>query len=115
MPKIELLRTVVDLSFLALTVVLITTLLADRYDSSTDAAISLEIQNLRKDVLDASMKNLIFLETKINRVAELSDAYQVNTTRRIDVLERRMDSLETRAKSNSRVINTNTNTTTVNK
>ena len=115
MPKIELLRTVVDLSFLALTVVLITTLLADRYDSSADAAISLEIQNLRKDVLDASMRNVIFLETKINRVAELSDSYQVNTTRRIDVLERRMDSLETRAKSNSRVINTNTNTTTVNK
>ena len=113
MPKIELLRTVVDLSFLALTVVLITTLLADRYDSSADAAISLEIQNLRKDVLDASMKNVIFLETKINRVAELSDSYQVNTTRRVDVLEERVKMLQSNARSSSRIINTNT--ATVNK
>ena len=103
-----MLRTVVDLTFLALAVVLITTLLADRYDSVNEGVAAMEIQKLRKDIMDISMKNMIYLENKANRIAEASDSYQVDTYRRIQVLENRMESLE--ARSNSRVNNINTNT-----
>jgi len=102
-----MLRTVVDLSFLALAVVLITTLLADRYDSNNEAAISLEIQNLRKDVLNASMQNVRYLEDKINRVSSSSDSYQVSVNNRLSVLENRMQSLDTRTKENTRIVNNN--------
>jgi len=105
-----MLRTIVDLTFLALAVVLITTLLADRYDSVNEGVAAMEIQKLRKDIMDISMKNMIYLENKVNRVAEASDSYQVDSYRRIQVLENRMESLEARNKSNSRVNNINTNT-----
>jgi len=104
-----MLRTVVDLTFLALAVVLITTLLADRYDSVNEGVAAMEIQKLRKDIMDVSMKNMAYLENKVNRVAEASDSYQVDTYRRIQVLENRMESLEARNKSAPRVSNTNTN------
>ena len=102
-----MLRTVVDLSFLALAVVLITTLLADRYDSNNEAAISLEIQNLRKDVLNASMQNVRYLEDKINRVSSSSDSYQVSINGRVDVLESRMIGVESRKKETTRIVNNN--------
>ena len=105
-----MLRTIVDLTFLALAVVLITTLLADRYDSVNEGVAAMGIQKLRKDIMDISMKNMIYLENKVNRVAEASDSYQVDTYRRIQVLENRMESLEACNKSNSRVNNINTNT-----
>ena len=105
-----MLRTIVDLTFLALAVVLITTLLADRYDSVNEGVAAMGIQKLRKDIMDISMKNMIYLENKVNRVAEASDSYQVDSYRRIQVLENRMESLEARSKSNSRVNNINTNT-----
>ena len=105
-----MLRTIVDLTFLALAVVLITTLLADRYDSINEGVAAMEIQKLRKDIMDVSMKNMIYLENKANRIAEASDSYQVDSYHRIQVLENRMESLEARNKSNSRVNNINTNT-----
>ena len=102
-----MLRTVVDLSFLALAVVLITTLLADRYDSNNEAAISLEIQNLRKDVLNASMQNVRYLEDKINRVSASSDSYQVSVNSRVDVLESRVVGVEAKRKDTTRIVNNN--------
>jgi uncharacterized protein YlxW (UPF0749 family) len=105
-----MLRTAVDLTFLALALVLITILLADRYDSANQSTVTMEIQKLREDVTSASMKNVMYLEGKINRVAESSDSYQVSTHQRIKVLEARMESLEMRNKATSRVNNTNINT-----
>lgn len=102
-----MLRTVVDLAFLTLALVLVTILVTDRYDSNKYSTVSLEIQNLRNDVLSSSMKNFTYLESKINRVSEVSDSYQNEMNRRIKVLEHRMESLETRKRDNSRIINTN--------
>lgn len=104
-----LLRTVVDLTFLALAVVLIVTLVAGRGDTTSQRAVELEIQNLRKDFLDINMRNVLYLETKINRVGEASDGYQVGVSGRIQVLEQRMKRLEDqRVKSSARITNTNT-------
>ena len=101
------LRTIVDLSFLTLVIVLIMTLLSDKYDTNNMAAISLELQGVRKDMMSTSNESASYLEGKINRVAETSDSYQTNLTRRIKVLELRIDTL---AESNSdKVVNTNTN------
>ena len=102
-----MLRTVVDLAFLTLALVLVTILVTDRYDSNKYSTVSLEIQNLRNDVLNSSMKNFTYLEGKINRVSEVSDSYQNGMNRRISVLENRMESLEARKRDNSRIINTN--------
>ena len=103
-----MLRTIVDLTFLALALVLITTLLANRYDSVGESTVQMEIQSLKKDMLDAQMKNVLYLENRVNRVSESSDSYQISTNSRLSVLETRMQMLESKRKDNPRITNTNT-------
>jgi hypothetical protein len=101
------LRVVVDLTFLVLALILITTLLANRYDGAGYNAVHVEIQNVKKDVLDVNMKNVLYLENRVNRVTESSDSYQVSVNNRLGVLESRMQSLDARTKENTRIVNNN--------
>jgi hypothetical protein len=101
------LRAVVDLTFLVLALILITTLLANRYDGAGYNAVHVEIQNVKKDVLDVHLKNVLYLENRVNRVTESSDSYQVSVNGRISVLENRMVGLEARSKENTRIVNNN--------
>ena len=102
----QTIQTTVNATFLLLAAILI----YDRWDNNNNDS---SISAAKKEMSDAMFSNVVYLEEKVNRVAGTSDAYQSAISSRIYVLERRMESLETRAKSSSRVINTNT--TTVNK
>ena len=104
----QTIQTTVNATFLLLAAILI----YDRWDNNNNDS---SISAAKKEMNDAMFSNVAYLEEKVNRVAGTSDAYQSAISSRIYVLERRMDSLETRAKSSSRVINTNTNTNTISK
>lgn len=60
-------------------------------------------------MMDVEASNVNYLEGRINRISEISDSYQSNTTRRVNVLEERMKALEARRDASARVTNTNTN------
>ena len=94
----NILQTLTSATFLLLASLLI----YDRWDSDNSTA---NIDALRKELQDQNLKNIYFLEGRINRVAEASDSYQNNVTRRLDVLEIRQQVLEDKRKDNSRVIN----------
>jgi hypothetical protein len=104
------LNLVVNCTFLLLAITVMTILLKnDNYRSDfSDYKIALE--ELRQEVNKVNQSNFMYLEDKINRVAGNQDSYQVNTTRRIEVLEARQQGLESRKRDNNRIINTNTNT-----
>lgn len=102
----QTIQTTVNATFLLLAAILI----YDRWDNSNNQS---SISAAKKEMQDAMFSNVAYLEDKVNRVAGTADAYQSAITSRMYVLERRMDSLEARAKNTARVINTNT--TTVNK
>lgn len=98
----NILQTMTSAVFLLLA----TLLIYDRWDNDNSTA---NIDALRKELQDQNLKNVYFLEGRINRVAEVSDSYQNNVTRRLDVLEIRQQVLENKRKDNNRIINTNTN------
>ena len=102
----QTIQTTVNATFLLLAAILI----YDRWDNSNNQS---SISAAKKEMQDAMFSNVAYLEDKTNRVAGTADAYQSAIASRMYVLERRMDSLEVRAKNTARVINTNT--TTVNK
>lgn len=107
------LNLVVNLTFLLLAVTIMTILIKnDSYRSDMNDYES-ALSELRHDLNKVNQSNFMYLEEKSNRIAMNQDSYQVNTTRRLEVLEERIKILQTNAKSSSRVINTNT--TTVNK
>ena len=97
----NILQTLTSAVFLLLA----TLLIYDRWDNSNNTA---SIEALRKDLQDQNIKNVYYLEGRLNRLSETTDSYQNNVTRRLDVLEVRQQSLEIRKRDNSRVINTNT-------
>ena len=99
----QVIQTTVNATFLLLAAILI----YDRWDHDTNSS---SVTAAKKEMQDAMFSNVVYLEDKINRVAGNVDAYQGGINGRVYVLESRMMSLEARAKSNSRVINTNTNT-----
>lgn len=107
------LNLVVNCTFLLLAITIMTILLKNDNYRADFSSYEIALQELRQEVNKVNQSNFMYLEEKSNRVAANQDSYQVNTTRRIDVLEERMKMLQSNAKSSSRIINTNT--ATVNK
>lgn len=95
-----IIQNVTSLAFLLLAALLIN----DRWAQTTDAN---AIEALRKDLADVHMKNFMFLEGRINSVADRSDSYQYNVNSRLDVLEVRMKMLDQRTKQGTRITNNN--------
>src|SRR3972149_3939639 len=104
--KSSVMHNILQTMTYAVFLLLATLLIYDRWDNDNSTA---NIDALRKELQDQNLKNVYFLEGRINRVAEVSDSYQNNVTRRLDVLEIRQQVLENKRKDNNRIINTNTN------
>lgn len=96
----NILQTLTSATFLLLASLLI----YDRWDSNNSAA-SMEV--LKKELQDQNLKNVYYLEARQNTISARQDDYQINVNRRIDVLESRMELLESRKRDNSRIINNN--------
>lgn len=101
------LNLVVNCTFLLLAITIMTLLLRNESYRTDFAAYENSLQELRREVNKVNQSNFMYLEDKINRVAGNQDSYQINTTRRIEILEVRQQTLEQRKRDSSRIINTN--------
>lgn len=101
------LNLVVNCTFLLLAVTIMTILLKNDNYRTDFSNYEIALQDLRQEVNKVNQSNFMYLEDKINRVAGNQDSYQVNTTRRLEVLEVRQQSLESRKRDNSRIVNNN--------
>lgn len=98
------------LAFLLLAVVLI----AAQYkkDNTTN-----EVSAARQDFRNVLQNTISYTEGRVNKLAEVQDDYQNSTSRRLYILEGRLDMVEkeNRAlKTQQKIFNTNTNTNIVN-
>ena len=98
----NILQTATSCLFLLLASILI----YDRWDNNNNQA---NIESVRKQMMDVEASNVNYLEGRLNRISEISDSYQSNMTRRVNVLEERMKALEAKRTPPPRVTNTNTN------
>lgn len=106
----KLIDRAVQLTFLLLAVVLLTTLLKnDKYNSDLQQY-TLRLEQLSQKFDRVMDHNVLYLEEKSNRVQSQSDSYQVSTTRRLDVLEERVQRLVKDQKEKVSNINVNSNT-----
>lgn len=107
-----MLRNIVDLTFLLLAVLLITILLRDMRVSNNNNNIQLNIEALRLEVTKVMSTNIQYMEGRVNKLGETQDTYQVSTTHKINLLERKVEKLEKDNKNTTRIINTITNNNT---
>lgn len=110
------LRTVVDLTFLLLAVLLITVLLRDMKVNDNSESVAMSLEALRLDINTAMSKNIEYIDGRLGKLGEIQDKYQTSTTSRMYLLEQKIERLEKDNKQNTKIINTisNTNTNTVN-
>ena len=101
------LNLVVNCTFLLLAVTIMAILLRNENYRNDFADYESRLQDLRQEVNKVNQSNFMYLEDKINRVAGNQDSYQINMTRRIEVLEVRQQTLEDRKRDNNRIINNN--------
>jgi len=101
------LNLVVNLTFLLLAITIMSILLKNDNYRADLSSYQVALTELRQDVNKANQSNFTYLEDKANRIAANQDSYQVNMSRRIEILEARQQSLEMRKRDNSRIINNN--------
>lgn len=110
----QILQTIVNMTFLLLSVIIITVLLRDaRGREFVDTARN-DIAIVRQDVENTLTSNIHYMETRVNKAEERQDSYQSSTSRRLNVLEQRLSIIEQKSKQTQRVVNNNINTMTNN-
>ena len=101
------LNLVVNLTFLLLAITIMTILLRNEAYRKDLSNYETSISELRAEINKVNQSNFIYLEDKINRTASNQDSYQVNMSRRIEVLETRQQMIEQRKRDGARIINNN--------
>lgn len=105
----KLIDRAVQLTFLLLAVVLITTILKNDKYTSDLKGYSERLDYVTEKQKQVVMNNTAYLEERINRVQSLTDSFQNSTTSRMNVLEARIQRIDGDQRDKSPNVNINQN------
>lgn len=88
-----LLQNVVNFVFLLLALTLLIILWGNTQDNTTASNLLEQIEMVRDENRKVIGNNTIFLENKINTQAKIQNDYQFSTSRKIELLEKRVDQI----------------------
>ena len=88
-----LLQNVVNFVFLLLALTLLIILWGNTQDNTTASNLLEQIEMVRDENRKVIGNNTIFLENKINTQAKIQNDYQFSTSRKIELLERKVDQI----------------------
>jgi len=109
-----ILERCVHLTTLVLLILMISIIFNNNKAGEERNNFNLQLEEFRQDVYKVRAKNINFLEGRINKVAETQDTYQVSTSSKLSILEKRVDTLVQSAKVNTKIINNNNSNAVVN-
>lgn len=101
-----LLQNVVNFVFLLLAVTLLIILWGNTQDNVAANNLLEQIEMVRDENRKVIGNNTIFLENKINTQAKIQNDYQFSTSRKIELLEKRVDQIA-KGEGKQRLINNN--------
>ena len=101
-----LLQNVVNFVFLLLALTLLIILWGNTQDNTTASNLLEQIEMVRDENRKVIGNNTIFLENKINAQSKIQNDYQFSTSRKIELLERKVDQLA-RVEPKQRLITNN--------
>ncbi len=101
------LTTIVNLTFLLLSVTILVILLRNESYRSDLKNYEIALQTFQEQFRKVNDGNIHYFETRINRLSDNQDSYQNTTSSRLDILEVKVQKLEQQNKQNSRIINNN--------
>jgi len=101
------LTTVVNLTFLLLSVTILIILLRNESYRSDLKNYEIALQTFQEQFRKVNDGNIHYFETRINRLSDNQDSYQNTTSSRLDILEVKVQKLEQQNKLNNKIINNN--------
>lgn len=103
-------KRTVDVLTLMLLIVMITIVMTNSKSAEDFGSFGLKLDQFRQESLIVMSKNVDYFDSRVNKLAEVQDRYQVNTDQRVYVIEQRVKELQADKKSNQKVIQTNIQT-----
>lgn len=88
------LHRAVDVMFLCLSATVLVLLLNISSDNATSGAFETEVKEVRQEVKALVDNTVMYLEGRVNKLAETQDLYQASTHQKIKMLEGRVKALE---------------------
>lgn len=105
----------VHLMTLFLLILMVSIVFSSNKSNSETSNFGLQLDQFKQEVGKVRSNNIVYLEGKINRVAEIQDNYQVSTSGELSILKQKVLKMEQADKKQAqRVINNNINTLTNN-
>ena len=105
----EIVRRIVDLSTLLLLIMIISIILKNDKGQEEIGNFGLKLDQYKAESLRVMGNNIDYMDTRVNKLAEIQDSYQVGTDRRLSVLEERIKMFQIDKMNNNKVIQTNIN------
>lgn len=105
----KVLERVINLLILMSLILMITILFNNTKAENISEALIQSIAGIKQESLKAISNNVEYFESRINRLSENQDNYQVGTSGRLSVIEQKIQKIEQEEKKNSRVVNINNN------
>lgn len=98
---------IVSLTFLLVAITVLILLLNTASATKEGSNFSEKLDLYKQESLKVMSNNMNYFDTRINKVAENQDSYQVSTGQRLYVLEMQVKTLEADKRNNQKVINNN--------
>ena len=98
---------IATLAYLLLSTILITILMTNSSENAGVNNYAQKLEVFRQENLKVMSNNMNYFDTRVNKLAETQDSYQVSTTQRMDIVESQMKALMLDKKNNQRIINNN--------
>ena len=107
-------KRTVDVLTLMLLIVMITIVMTNSKSAEDFGNFGLKLDQFKQESLTVMSKNVDYFDSRVNKLAEVQDRYQVNTDQRVYVMEQRMLQLQLDKKQSQKVIQNNIQTQTNN-
>lgn len=104
----------VHLMTLVLLILMISIIFNNNKTGDERNTFSLKLEEFREESKKVTANNVIYLEGRINTLAEIQDTYQVSSSNKQYILEKRMDKLEQQNKLAPKIINNNNSNAVIN-
>lgn len=109
-----ILQNAVNVVFLAVGITLLTILWSNTQDLKNDENIVAHFELFKKETQKVMINNINYVETRINKLSETQDSYQVVTSSRLSILEKKLEKIEKENKQQNKIVNNNISSAVIN-
>lgn len=100
-------KRTVDILTLMLLIIMISIVMTNSKSAEDFGSFGLKLDQFKQESKAVMSKNMDYFDSRVNKLSETQDTYQVTMDQRVYVIEQRVKELQADKKSNQKIINNN--------